>query len=324
MELKISPWNRGCVVADFPNMDQYVSFAQEYTKRKLTYPSDGLQAVTGLLSLISPSFSGRFISGLPEMFFNEALLWQPRETMQRRQDSRHGESLPSWSWVGWEGAIMKGRWLNHYTHTTLHKTRQRWINERKQVRQVTPLVDWCYGNTSEDNHPITLYPFASSRHSLSPISARYISCRTKRGFFPGGLNLLIGLYGRARPSTKLVDKRGKICGSINVDLVSGVTQNMQNWEETNYELVAISQGSCLYIPNIESLRYSNEQYAVMSWGNFDEHENKPGELARHIVEFYYVLWIEWVDGIAYRKGLGRVLKRIWDEEAGEDIDLILG
>lgn len=37
-----------------------------------------------------------------------------------------------------------------------------------------------------------------------------------------------------------------------------------------------------------------------------------------------VLWIEWIDGIAYRKGLGRVLKEAWDREATEEIDLILG
>lgn len=42
------------------------------------------------------------------------------------------------------------------------------------------------------------------------------------------------------------------------------------------------------------------------------------------VDFYYVLWIEWKEGIAYRKGLGRVLKEAWDREATEVIDLILG
>ncbi|RTE72882.1 hypothetical protein BHE90_012693 [Fusarium euwallaceae] len=41
-------------------------------------------------------------------------------------------------------------------------------------------------------------------------------------------------------------------------------------------------------------------------------------------DFINVLWVEWVDGIAYRKGLGRVLENIWERQPLEDIELILG
>lgn len=41
-------------------------------------------------------------------------------------------------------------------------------------------------------------------------------------------------------------------------------------------------------------------------------------------EFYNVLWIEWKDNIAYRKGLGRVFKEVWESQDLEQVDVILG
>ncbi|KAI0883551.1 HET-domain-containing protein [Annulohypoxylon maeteangense] len=41
-------------------------------------------------------------------------------------------------------------------------------------------------------------------------------------------------------------------------------------------------------------------------------------------EYYYVLWVEWRDGVAYRKGLGRVEKRVWELQDREWVDLVLG
>ena len=43
-----------------------------------------------------------------------------------------------------------------------------------------------------------------------------------------------------------------------------------------------------------------------------------------VYEFYNVLWIEWQDGIAYRKGIGRVWKEVWDRQASEKVDVVLG
>jgi hypothetical protein len=44
----------------------------------------------------------------------------------------------------------------------------------------------------------------------------------------------------------------------------------------------------------------------------------------HTYEFYNVLWIEWEDGIAYRKGVGRVEKSRWEAQPLEWIDVTLG
>ncbi|KAK0670012.1 heterokaryon incompatibility protein-domain-containing protein [Cercophora samala] len=41
-------------------------------------------------------------------------------------------------------------------------------------------------------------------------------------------------------------------------------------------------------------------------------------------EFYWVMWVEWRDGIAYRRGLGRVVKSIWEAQDRKKIHLMLG
>jgi hypothetical protein len=41
-------------------------------------------------------------------------------------------------------------------------------------------------------------------------------------------------------------------------------------------------------------------------------------------EAYNLIWIEWENGIAYRKGAGRVLKSVWLAGESDCIDLILG
>lgn len=80
-DITISPWRDRGKITSSPDIEQYVDFAHDYTMRKLGYAEDGLPAITGLLALMSSSLHVPFIGGLPEMFFDEALLWQPVEVM---------------------------------------------------------------------------------------------------------------------------------------------------------------------------------------------------------------------------------------------------
>jgi hypothetical protein len=36
------------------------------------------------------------------------------------------------------------------------------------------------------------------------------------------------------------------------------------------------------------------------------------------------MWIEWKDGVAYRKAVGRVVEHFWKRIATEEIDVTLG
>ena len=40
--------------------------------------------------------------------------------------------------------------------------------------------------------------------------------------------------------------------------------------------------------------------------------------------FYNVMCIEWENGIAYRRAVGTVYKEMWERQALEDINVVLG
>lgn len=50
----------------------------------------------------------------------------------------------------------------------------------------------------------------------------------------------------------------------------------------------------------------------------------PQPVERETWSFYNVLWVVWKDGIAYRKGVGRVKRSVWEGLRKEDISLVLG
>jgi hypothetical protein len=43
-----------------------------------------------------------------------------------------------------------------------------------------------------------------------------------------------------------------------------------------------------------------------------------------LVRFVNVLWIERREGVAYRRGLGHIVKSAWDESKKKEVDIVLG
>ncbi|KAK8008147.1 hypothetical protein PG991_010698 [Apiospora marii] len=54
------------------------------------------------------------------------------------------------------------------------------------------------------------------------------------------------------------------------------------------------------------------------------HFRAPQPVEKETWSFYNVLWVEWEDGIAYRKGIGRVKRSAWERVEKEDISLVMG
>ncbi|KAF5023996.1 hypothetical protein F66182_3942 [Fusarium sp. NRRL 66182] len=86
--------------APWPDLDEYSRIVMEYSARKLTLVDDTLPAFAGITHVLSRSFPGGFIYGMPLMFLDIALLWRPHASIRRRALSRP-PFLPSWSWMGW-------------------------------------------------------------------------------------------------------------------------------------------------------------------------------------------------------------------------------
>jgi hypothetical protein len=63
---------------------------------------------------------------------------------------------------------------------------------------------------------------------------------------------------------------------------------------------------------------------IMEWWHTTESAKQQiGEILSYY-EYYNVLWIEWENGIAYRKALGRVYKEAWEAQELEEVDIVLG
>lgn len=91
----------------WPDIHQYAKLVSSYNNRLLTYRSDGLRAFSAVLDVLSQTFEGGFLHGLPELFFEYALLWRPNTPVIRRMDTNNqAAALPSWSWVGWQGSVV--------------------------------------------------------------------------------------------------------------------------------------------------------------------------------------------------------------------------
>ena len=83
----------------------YARMVMAYSPRALTLPADAHNAIAGVLSRMTRSMNMNFVGGLPEGDFINALLWDFEWAGSRRPH------FPSWSWLGWKGAILYEFWV---------------------------------------------------------------------------------------------------------------------------------------------------------------------------------------------------------------------
>ena len=148
----------------------------------------------------------------------------------------------------------------------------------------------------------------SGSEAILPPQTQYLFCDTHRAFLNASYKE--GDEKHFSHSIWMRDQAGAWAGVLllhreedfeffSTDLPSG----------PHVELVAISRG---YISNDETQHAPTEMTC----------EERPKSSL--LYEFYNVLWIEWKDGIAYRRAHGRVLKDVWERQDLEPLSLILG
>ncbi|KAH7068952.1 heterokaryon incompatibility protein-domain-containing protein [Paraphoma chrysanthemicola] len=128
------------ILDGFPELSSLSNIIGDYNTKVLRYPEDALPGIIGLLAVLSRSFEGGFIFGIPEMFFHRALAWKPQwphtELKRRMESDRPRQAqllqghLPSWSWIGWEGLVNLGEEAGR-------------INDRcNTIEETYPMVEW--------------------------------------------------------------------------------------------------------------------------------------------------------------------------------------
>ncbi len=350
--------------APWPSLKKWDNLVIEYLERQLTYEADVLRAFSGILRTLGRNMSGGFHFGLPEQFFDAALLWIPTETLTRREDINNGNQrhgLPSWSWVGWKGRIesqINAFGLKHERSTPFlnYIPRNREIfsevdyykieigdnNERHRVRISN---DYAMYRDTGLNGTLTL-PLGWSSYrdeDNDTLYYRYDKAPSSQTFWypiPTVQDIQPGTRRQCDPCLFFTTSRGYL------EIVSPLSKEDQNGN--NYPLYHLHTenqqwAGVIYVHQPLSLNSGQthrcELITISAGVVFEEGEDICGEPADWLPEFkfagrprdpefcyifYHVLWIERKGEICYRKGLGRIYHKVWDRLRKDNVEIWLG
>jgi hypothetical protein len=272
--------------------------------------------------------------------------------------------LPSWSWAGWEGYIDISLWLSGYDYikssqsavgclssvrivSTVQWYCRPWgTKESRPIQGPNELNAWR-ALATEDRHNLpvgwTRFEYNSDesfghkhRHRWPTSTPRryYYKHRyapTTEFWYP--IPLCEGLQSPPprRPETLINCRTQRTWLNLGTDPSRYWLRDAEEaWvgtlspqDEIECELFSNS-GDKLVCELVEISRgYAYEKDVVVGMCEWD-HSERPKSPDGEKYEFVNVLWVEWEDGIAYRKGVGRVMKSAWEAQELEWIDLVLG
>lgn len=117
-----------------PDLDEWADHVEDFNRRKLTYDEDVFDAFSGVTSAFSSRFYSGILWGIPELFFDHCIVWKPLGPLRRRQaHQNHKNTIPSWSWAGWEGKIC-------LVGAPINLTDESWMDD--QSVRIAPTVRW--------------------------------------------------------------------------------------------------------------------------------------------------------------------------------------
>lgn len=348
----------------WPSLKKWDNFVAEYLERKLTYEADVLRAFSGILRTLGRSMSGGFHFGLPEQFFDAALLWVPTETLTRREDLNNGNQrheFPSWSWAGWKGhteSQINAFGIGHERSTV-------YFNYLPRNRDISPQVVYYkieIGDNNEEHlvrisNDYARYQSEGLDGNLSlPLGwssyrdeddgtfyYRYDKAPKHTFWYPIPTvqDIQPGTRRQCDPCLFFITLRGYL------EIASPLSKEEQNNRDYPlYHLHTENQewAGVIYVHQPLSLSSGQThrcELIVISAGFISEVEVHDPDVEKQVewlpefdfagrprsgdcYRFYHVLWIEREDGISYRRGLGRVAQEVWDDLPKDDVEIWLG
>jgi hypothetical protein len=347
----------------WPNMFRYARLVSMYNRHDLTFPEDIFNAFAGILTHLSRSFPGGFISGLPQMCFDAALLWQPWTTMTRRKPvgrSPGDAVLPSWSWAGWTGDIHSESWRSaaNYLFETddeanrgqqcLWKTISavKWTysvdltSRRKEIRippefscaLIKPCGDGKLPVGWSVQEPTRALENVSYHHTCDPNHPfRYpipIRDRNKAHIPPVTARYLHGTTTRGFLTLGLkYTNPASDCPARDLLTPSGEwagVLRLNHMDCTEKIMHEEHLGERSRIVELIAISEGEVENQSIEEKSFDEWNRMQCPRFKGLYEFVNVFWVEWEEDVAFRKALGRVEKGVWRQLAKEMVEVTLG
>lgn len=168
-----------------------------------------------------------------------------------------------------------------------------------------------------------LLPLGSAEAGASTYLGQYpfISCKTRRARFGAVQHDDFRFEVSMDVHLSLYDRLGRLCGWV---------QLPNNEEAEGFPRIQIEENPGYFTPLAKESTVLNEfpepdkllELVAICLRKFPKHWLQNGHL--EYIDFYGVLWVEWIDGIAYRRGCGYVAKQMWDEQDVEPVWLKMG
>lgn len=112
-------------------------------------------------------------------------------------------------------------------------------------------------------------------------------------------------------AVRLVDNDDVVVGSLHLNLDSSDAVSLIGEE---CELICLSYGT--------AVASGNHQRIIGEWNMIDEVVKDLASL--DIYPFYNVMWVEYIENIAYRRAIGTVYRYAWERQDLEEVDVVLG
>lgn len=352
--------------AGWPSLDSYGNLVELFNTRNIRNGREMPDAFGGALMALGEAFPGGFHFGLPEFYFDIALLWQPHRPRGPRGDSDDDrERLPSWSWFSILGTVRLSLWyqatdyLDEHASSPFPVTISPLVTWRKEVNGKLLSIDNSYHHVRDDHFSKACrepavpdewtrhvdeadgHVYYTNSHIGPDMRFRYpiprftpprdisslqgpqqpspqIRCTAERALVT--LSAAKDRPEEPRPYEKyyrdiLHPATGKWVGEV----VAQEHRAELTGELHGCEMVAVSRGTTpLHGPNHQA-----HPFAELRDPQGYIRGNAP--LVGSMYRFVNVFWVYWKDGVAYRKGLGRVWEPRWFLDLPrEQVELVLG
>lgn len=347
----------------WPNLHTYQSMVEYFSSRTLSKSDDVLNAFEAIMNVQGRTMKGGILYGLPELFFSAAFLWTPpfKHKLRRRTDEKGAILLdvPSWSWAGWMGPIASDlvkQGLRYFEQLPSDPAKREYYRRENARSALTSYHDIDFYKVSHTgasaliqdlhHHPaegdlkgmnkrMNGYEFTRSiplvddpeevivrqdrlyspilhfhTHRLRASIARHDKhgIQTKRpvvlgsnGNAIGFLNVALALLDEDLPSAPV-----DFISLGRMEALWSSHTELALWGSFNTDAVEYWHAGCKY-----DCRGKDDKSKCEVW--------KDGKFRWH-----NVLWVEWQDGVAYRKAIGKIWWDEWDREGAEGVDVRLG
>ncbi len=334
-------------IPTWPDLESWATMVEEFNRRKLTFDEDVVNAFSGVASVFNSRFSGGILWGIPEMFFDHCIVWRPKKVLRRRANGRSlsENPFPSWSWVGWEGdlnLVSAPLILDNHPRIddqTVHiQPVARWFKSGKSspplslVKNIYPYLQqisrrtlsqrlptaWSQGEYADDIFYYThesvpntrfRFPIPLDNEDTNPLfddNGRYLHFNSQRATLFVGQEREQIFDDWTACLVCLEDKEGNWAGTIQLN----IPKNGSSLKGQPCELIALS---------VATADNEGDYLGILDEWRMPE---RPKDSKFYL--FYYVMWIEWENAIAYRKAVGTVYKPVWENQVREDVDIVLG